>query len=56
MNFRWKMKQQFQKGEIAKQKVLVQHVDAHRKQFIEDYNKKINKETAKIKSNAMRKN
>lgn len=32
--------------------MLLQRIDTHRQQFIEDYNKKINKETAKMQSNA----
>ncbi|TGZ45887.1 Fibrous sheath-interacting protein 2 [Temnothorax longispinosus] len=54
-NFRWRKKQQFQERDIAKQKVLLQRIDIRRQKFIEDYNERINKETAKMKSNAMRK-
>jgi len=49
-NFRWRKKQQFQEKNIAKQKVLLQRIDARRQKFIEDYNNKINKETARMKS------
>jgi len=49
-NFRWRKKQQFQEKDIAKQKVLLQRIDARRQKFIEDYNNKINKETARMKS------
>lgn len=55
-NFRWRKRQQFQERDIAKQKVLLQRIDTRRQKFIEDYNKKINKETAKMKSNVTRKN
>ncbi|XP_011872214.1 PREDICTED: fibrous sheath-interacting protein 2 isoform X2 [Vollenhovia emeryi] len=49
MEERWKKKQQFQENDIAKQKILLERVETHRQKFIEDYNKKINKETAKMK-------
>lgn len=54
-NFRWREKQQFQERDIAKQKVLLQRIDTRRQKFIEDYNKKINKETTKMKSNVIKK-
>lgn len=54
-NFRWRKKQQFQERDIARQKVLLQDIDTRRQKFLENYNKKINKEAAKMKSNAMRK-
>lgn len=54
-NFRWRKKQQFQERDIARQKVLLQDITTRRQKFIEDYNKKINKEATKMKSNAMRK-
>lgn len=53
--FRWRRKQQFQEKDIAKQKALLQHIDIRRQKFIEDYNNKINRETARMKSNVMKK-
>lgn len=52
MNFRWRRKLEFQEKDIVRQKMLLQCIDTRRQQFIEDYNKKINKKTAKMKSNA----
>lgn len=54
-NFRWRRKWQFQERDIAKQKMLLRQIDIRRRQFIKDYNKKINKETARMKSNAYEK-
>ncbi|XP_011697111.1 PREDICTED: fibrous sheath-interacting protein 2 isoform X2 [Wasmannia auropunctata] len=45
----WRKKQRFQEKEIAKQKVLLQRIDARREKFIENYNNRINKETARMK-------
>jgi hypothetical protein len=49
-HFRWRKKQHFQKKDIAIQKMLLQCIDTQRQKFIEDYNKKINKETARMQS------
>jgi len=35
--------------------MLLQRIDVRRQKFIEDYNNKINKKTAKMKSNVIRK-
>ncbi|KYN33690.1 Fibrous sheath-interacting protein 2 [Trachymyrmex septentrionalis] len=49
MEEKWTKKRQFQEKDIAKQKMLLQRIDVRRQKFIEDYNNKINKETAKMK-------
>ncbi|KAG5348346.1 FSIP2 protein, partial [Acromyrmex charruanus] len=49
MEEKWTKKRQFQEKDIAKQKMLLQRIDVRRQKFIEDYNNKINKKTAKMK-------
>nr|XP_012221979.1 PREDICTED: fibrous sheath-interacting protein 2 [Linepithema humile] len=50
MEERWRKKQHFQKEDIAIQKMLLQCIDTQRQKFIENYNKKINKETARMQT------
>ncbi|XP_014473214.1 PREDICTED: fibrous sheath-interacting protein 2 [Dinoponera quadriceps] len=47
---RWKRKHDFQEGDIAEQKMLLQCLNTRRQLFITDYNNKINEERARMES------
>ncbi|XP_070523692.1 fibrous sheath-interacting protein 2 isoform X3 [Cardiocondyla obscurior] len=46
---KWKRKLQFQEKDIERRKMILQRIDNRRKKFIDSYNEKINRETAKMK-------
>lgn len=50
MLYRWQERQEFQKKQIEKEQFLLQCIEEQRKQFIETYKEKVNKETERMKS------